>query len=105
VPSKGSGNNLQHYETWDNAPLEGLQYYYLIQYDYDNTSQSYGPVPIRFEPDGFDIITTSLKSTEQGLNILFHYDSEEPVSLSIIDMTGRPVVEKNKYPALPDTTL
>jgi len=99
VPSKGSGNNLQHYEAWDNAPLEGLQYYYLVQYDYDNTRETFGPVPVRFDSDAFEIITSILKPSQQGVTIIFHYNSNEPLNIRIIDMTGRLVYSKDKYAA------
>jgi hypothetical protein len=101
VPSKGSGSNLQYYEAWDHTPLEGLQYYYLVQYDYDNQSQSFGPVLMRFDLDGFDIVTTIQKPSERGVTIAFHYDSDEPVSFRIMDMTGRLVYAQDKYQAVP----
>lgn len=100
VPSKGSGNNLQNYFAWDNSPLEGLQYYYLIQYDYDNSSQSYGPVAVRFDQDEFNIITSIVKPAEEGLTIVFNYNAEEPISYRIIDMTGRLIIANTKFPAV-----
>ncbi len=100
VPSKGSGNNIQHYETWDLSPVEGIQYYYLTQYDQDNSSHVYGPVWVRFDHDGFDIISTILNPNSKGISLAFHYDSEEPVSIRIIDMTGRVVYTKNKFQAV-----
>lgn len=89
VESQGSGNNLQEYVTWDNSPKEGLQYYYLRQYDYNDHATSYGPVAVNFNSDLFEIITTVITPANNNLSVMFHYNSEEPFSYRVMDMTGR----------------
>jgi hypothetical protein len=100
VPSQGSGNNIRHYEAWDNEPLEGIQYYYLIQYDIDNNSNTYGPVSVRFDSNIFDIVTMITKPGEQGLSVAFNYNSDEPLSCRIYDITGRLIFDEEKYEAV-----
>ena len=100
VESRGPGNNIQEYYTYDNAPLEGIQYYYLTQFDYNGRSEKFGPVSALFGSDLFEIVTTTISQTDQGVSLLFNYNSEEPFSYRIIDMTGRLIVAKDKNPAV-----
>jgi hypothetical protein len=101
VESKGPSTNLLDYETWDKSPVEGIQYYYLRQYDYDGRMESYGPVSATFTRDAFDIVTAMVEPTERGLTVVFNYNTTEPYSYRIIDMTGRLIVSKDKNSATP----
>ncbi|MDQ3051684.1 MAG: GEVED domain-containing protein [Bacteroidota bacterium] len=89
VESSGQGNNVQHYEALDEAPVTGIQYYYLHQFDFDGTMQPYGPVAVNFSADLFEILTTISSPTEHELSVVFQYNSDEPYNYRIIDMTGR----------------
>jgi hypothetical protein len=100
VKSQGTSNNLQEYDLWDNYPLMGTQYYYLRQYDYDGKLTSYGPVSATFSKDQFDIITTTVSPSENGLSVVFNYNSKQPYSYRIMDMTGRIIIAKDKNPAV-----
>jgi hypothetical protein len=101
VESRGPSTNLLHYETWDNSPVEGTQYYYLRQHDYNGRMESYGPVSATFSRDVFDIVTAVVSSTDKGLTVAFSYNTTEPYSYRIIDMTGRQIVAKDKNVAVP----
>lgn len=100
VESAGNGNNIRHYEAWDNNPVPGLQYYHLRQYDLDGSMVSYGPVAINYDTDLFEIITTMLSPGNNGLSVMFSYNSDEPYSYRIMDMTGRLITAKDKNEAV-----
>ncbi len=89
VESRGPGTNLQQYEAWDEAPVQGTQYYYLRQYDYDGAMTPYGPVAVNFTGDLFEILTTISSPSDHELLVVFQYNSNEPYVFRIIDMTGR----------------
>jgi hypothetical protein len=101
VESRGPSSNLQDYETWDNEPLEGIQYYYLRQHDYNGRMESYGPVSAKFEHDVFDIVTAVVEQSDRGLTVVFNYNTNLPYSYKVIDMTGRVIVSKDKNTAVP----
>lgn len=99
VESRGPGSNIQEYSIWDNNPVQGIQYYYLRQYDFDGRTERFGPVSARFSKDVFDILTTTVSASDNGLNVVFNYNSTEPYSYRIMDMTGRIIVAKDRNAA------
>ncbi|MDQ3051685.1 MAG: T9SS type A sorting domain-containing protein [Bacteroidota bacterium] len=100
VESQGPGNNLREYHTYDMKPLNGVQYYYLRQVDYDGRTERFGPVSATFSSDIFDIVTTTISPTDRGLTVVFNYNSTEPYSYRIMDMTGRIIVAKDRNAAV-----
>jgi len=100
VNSQGSGNNTQHYETWDNYPVDGVQYYYLRQYDNNGTMVPYGPVAVNFQTDLFEIVQTIISPTDQHISVVFNYNSDEPCRYRIMDMTGRMIYSRDKNEAV-----
>jgi len=62
--------------------------------------ERFGPVSARFNTDLFDIVTTSISSTDKGLTVVFNYNSTEPYSYRILDMTGRIIVAKDRNTAV-----
>jgi hypothetical protein len=100
VKSKGASVNTQKYETFDMQPLQGLQYYWLRQYDYDGTLMSYGPVPVNFGKDRFEIVTALITSNQQGITVVFDYDTNEPYNYTIVDMLGQVVTAKGNNKAV-----
>lgn len=101
VQANGTTSAQSDYSLWDYKPVEGIQYYYLRQYDRDGHLTSYGPVSAKFTKEAFEIVTATISSSESGLQVVFNYDSEEPVNYRIIDMTGRVVASKDRNPATP----
>jgi hypothetical protein len=101
VESKGPSTNTLNYQTWDLNPVEGIQYYYLRQYDRDGRMETYGPVSAKFSNTFFDIVSASVTSNQDGLTVVFSYDSNLPYSYRIIDMAGRVIVAKDRNPAEP----
>ncbi len=100
VESQGPGNNLREYHTYDMNPLNGVQYYYLRQVDFDGRTERFGPVSATFSNDVFDIVTTTISPTDRGLTVVFNYNSTEPYSYRIMDMTGRIIVAKDRNAAV-----
>jgi hypothetical protein len=101
VAANGTTSSRTDYNTWDMNPVEGIQYYYLRQYDRDGKMETYGPVSAKFTSDVFDIVTATVSSSEMGLTVVFNYDNNEPVSYRVLDMTGRIVASKNRIAATP----
>ncbi len=100
VESQGPGNNTQEYVTWDYRPLEGLQYYYLRQVDFDGKVTSYGPVSANFSNAIFAIVSTTVSPGDKGVTVVFNYNSTEPYSYRILDMLGRVIVAKDRNAAV-----
>jgi hypothetical protein len=101
VESKGPSSGNLDYTAWDLNPVEGIQYYYLRQHDRDGQNESFGPVSAKFSKNLFEIVTATISSSENGLTVVFNYDTNEPFSYRIIDMTGRVVVAKDRNPGEP----
>lgn len=105
VESRGPSSSTLEYYTWDNSPLDGKQFYYLRQHDYDGKVRTYGPVAVEFSKDVFDILTATTTSSELGVTVVFNYNSNEPYKYSIVDMTGRTIVSKDNNPAEPGANV
>ncbi|MFM8950323.1 MAG: T9SS type A sorting domain-containing protein, partial [Bacteroidota bacterium] len=101
VSSRGPSSGNLDYRLWDNNPVEGKQFYYLRQYDIDGSLSTYGPVSATFTRDVFDIVNTTVSASEMGVNVVFSYNSDEPVNYRIMDMAGRVVVSQNRVAATP----
>jgi len=95
VASYGEGNSttLQNYSTWDFEPVNGaINYYRLRQTDKDGTTtiaSEYVPVRVGLN-SVFDIKYVSV-SSENSIDVIFDYDSNQPVNYVLYDLTGRMV--------------
>jgi len=101
VESQGSSSSIAKYSIWDEQPLQGIQYYYLRQYDIDGTMKSFGPVSATFSRDLFDIVTATAVNAELGLIVEFDYNSEETYKYSVVDMLGKVLATQDKNVAQP----
>ncbi len=101
VDSRGPSTSNLEYRLWDNSPVEGKQFYYLRQYDLDGSLATYGPVSATFTSDVFDIVNATVSAAEMGVNVVFNYNSDEPVNYRIMDMSGRIIVGKDRVAASP----
>ncbi len=91
------------YETWDEYPLQGLQYYRLKQTDMDGefTYSDLRPVFVGAVKT-FEITNVYGNSLNNGqFQIEFVYDSELPLSAIITDATGRVIYNQGGIPAVP----
>ncbi|MBK9639332.1 MAG: T9SS type A sorting domain-containing protein [Bacteroidetes bacterium] len=94
---------MLNYETWDESPLQGLQYYRLKQTDMDGefTYSDLKPVYVG-SVKSFEITNVYGNSLNNGqFQIEFVYDSELPLSAIITDATGRVIYNQGGIPAVP----
>jgi hypothetical protein len=105
VNSKGPATETQEYLTWDLDPVEGTQYYFLRQHDIDGKISTFGPVSATYSRDLFDIISTTVSSSDLGVTVIFNYNSEEPYSYKVMDVMGQVVVAKANNPGQPGANV
>jgi hypothetical protein len=94
---------MLNYETWDENPMQGLQYYRLKQTDMDGefTYSDLRPVYVG-SVKSFEITNVYGNSLNNGqFQIEFVYDSELPLSAIITDATGRVIYNQGGIPAVP----
>ena len=94
-PGKGNSIQLQTYEDWDEAPFNGVQYYKLLQHDHSGRVQEYGPVAVDMSKRSFGILSATSSESHQVMTVVFNYDSSEPFTIQVVDMTGRVIVSKS----------
>jgi hypothetical protein len=100
VESKGPSTLRLDYEAWDMDPVEGMQYYFLRQFDYNGEMTSYGPVGVNMRgASTFDIVTASVQPSTQGITVYFNYDTQLPYSYLLIDLQGRIVAREDNLRA------
>lgn len=100
----GTSTQTLKYETYDYAPLKGLQYYKLSQTDLNGERTEYKTIPVYFgEKLPFNITSVITEGMADGIKIEFEYDSELPVTYTITDMTGKLITHKADVPAVPGT--
>jgi hypothetical protein len=98
-----------YYESWDQRPLEGLQYYRLKQVDLDGKYTYSDVVAVTFDPKAiapmpFVLINTYADQLAPGnINIEFSYNSEMPLDYIITDATGRTIATGSGIAAVPGT--
>ncbi|MBK7965434.1 MAG: T9SS type A sorting domain-containing protein [Bacteroidetes bacterium] len=97
VEAAGYSNQLLNYDTWDHTPKDGINYYRLSQVDFDgavNVISEY--IPVRFGKDlKFEIM---YMLNEPSSSLVFDYNSNESLQLSIFDISGRLVYQKLSTP-------
>lgn len=96
VDSRGPSSNILEYYTYDYRPLNGLQYYRLMQTDFDGTSTYSKLVPVTFGKENFEIVTVSSQNDESR-NVLFNYDADGEVTIRVVDIMGKTVFEKLNF--------
>ena len=94
---------LLNYETWDDQPIAGLQYYRLKQTDLDG-QETYSELrPVHFgNKKSFEITNVFGNTTSSGLFMVdFIYNSELPLSAIITDASGRVLYKQDGVNATP----
>jgi len=92
-----------NYESWDNNPLQGMQYYRLKQTDF-NGEYSYSDIEPIFVGQVKTFEITNVYGNTQFDNqfqVEFLYDSELPLTAIITDATGRVIYNQSNIAALP----
>ncbi|MFN8154539.1 MAG: GEVED domain-containing protein [Bacteroidia bacterium] len=92
----GAGNStiVHQYQTWDEQPVTGVNYYRLLQQDFDGTiNEAASYIPVRFEKDTrFEILYLTQENSHA---LVYDYDTNEPVGVQLFDMEGRLVYAKD----------
>lgn len=92
-----------NYESWDNNPVQGLQYYRLKQTDFDG-QYSYSDLrPVYFGKSSLFDITNVYAAMENAgeFKIEFIYNTEAPLDVTITDVEGRVVYSQSNVAATP----
>jgi parallel beta-helix repeat protein len=94
---KGAGNSniILYYETYDNKPYIGTNYYRLKQTDYDG-NYKYSDIRMVYIPLTNDKISIYPNPIKDNINIQINADEKTNVSIEIIDINGRIVYNRNK---------
>ena len=94
---------MLNYETWDEHPMKGMQYYRLKQTDFDG-AHSYSDIkPVYIGTvKAFEITNVYGHTQSDGqFQVEFIYDSELPLTAHITDATGRLVYSESNIAAAP----
>ena len=89
LPGAGNTTTLQYYETYDDQPDNGINYYRLTQTDYDGRSDVFGPITVRFSKDGNLMLTTYPNPATDYLNVTWSGKSSGDYFLTITDCNGK----------------
>jgi len=94
VDGAGNSNTVLSYKAFDNKPVNGMNYYRLKQTDYDGQYSYSQTVPLDFSSNGF-----SANIYPNPFNDFLYVDIQgnlnDDTILSIYDMTGKLISEKN----------
>lgn len=103
VEGNGISNILLTYNFVDPNPQEGVNYYKLIQEDFDGQQTAFGPISINFSGEGNEIIK-NVTVTENGIKCWFD-GNNEVMQLSVYDITGKLVKQVEIQPNESDIEL
>ena len=105
IPTQnGNSNQIQYYETYDQHPIKGINYYRLLQTDMGGVAEPASDyVAVRFGVKStFDILFIS---TENQVEVNFEYDSELPLNYTVSDMLGKTIASGANNAASPGVNL
>jgi len=94
VPGVGNSTTLNEYRLVDPKPLEGINYYHLIQVDYDGTTHDYAPIAVNYLRNNRAMIVPNPVNNSATLD--YFSDAEKTITVSIIDQIGRLVFSKQQ---------
>ena len=87
---QGAGNTttMMYYETYDENPEAGNNYYRLTQTDYDGQSEVFTPIEVNYSESEKRILTAYPNPATDNLNVSWSSSSDDNI-LMIIDYTGK----------------
>ena len=94
VNAKGNSNLTNHYNYVDEKPLEGLNYYRLVQIDADNNKHYFETRKIMNAPNDKAAVLVLPNPVSEDVTTFININRAQRVSISITDMNGK--VLKNK---------
>ncbi len=94
---KGAGNSLEtlHYSYWDEAPLTGINYYRLQQFDLDGQFEYHKVVTARIEGKVSErelVVYPTVSKTQVNIALGEQIAADE--ELYVVDLTGRVVLRR-----------
>jgi hypothetical protein len=105
VKAAGNSTSVQNYHTFDYSPAYGkINYYRLKQTDINGTSTfSDQWIPVRIGmSEVFNI--NYIKQTDK-LEVMFEYDAEGTVDLTVTDVSGRVMYQQTGFGATPGLNI
>lgn len=96
VQGAGTTNSISNYSFTDYQPLQGLNYYKLLQTDFDGTTTDEGTIAVRFDNLKTDAIIIP-DGPGQQINIQFTEVTDENLKVDLIDVTGKLILEKDLH--------
>nr|WP_294899921.1 polysaccharide lyase family protein [uncultured Pedobacter sp.] len=93
---KGSGNSskINSYSFKDIAPLNGINYYKLIQYDFDGVAHEIGIKALNFSFDHVEAFTIYPNPAKDYVDINCKDAAISGLQISLYDLTGKTLLKK-----------
>ncbi|MCO6500760.1 MAG: T9SS type A sorting domain-containing protein [Vicingus serpentipes] len=90
IPGAGNSNTLINYHDVDKNPLVGTSYYRLKQTDFDGQYAYSKIVAVQPAPDSpLKLNYIYVNPTNNNLQYQFSYDQNKPLSVDLLDITGK----------------
>lgn len=96
IPGAGNSTTINYYEASDDAPLNGLSYYRLMQTDFDGTNSTGKLVPIKINENDFGIAYLYPDNNLNEINIQLENITGK-INAEVIDVLGRTVISQEFY--------
>jgi hypothetical protein len=89
VKSQSGSAIVKRYQTFDNSPLNGINFYRLVQFDINGRSTTYGIKRINFKLDPKAVVTAYPNPSVAGIGLLLSNYSGKTVAVMVTDVAGR----------------
>jgi|GEM_PF-5167604 len=96
VAATGNSTVNQEYQLIDNAPVNGINYYRLVQVAQDGTSEVIGLIDVAVNCSVIEITNLYPNPAINDVNIVITSGEEGPVTIEMIDMLGRTLYSNNE---------
>lgn len=98
IKGVGTSTKVNSYEYLDRNPLNGYNYYRLVQYDFDGSHSKSGVITVDMTGDAPVPIVLAPNPVRNGLNVTFNTVYKGEVSLEIFDAIGQKMMETHNMP-------
>jgi hypothetical protein len=89
LPGSGNTTSMMYYETYDDDPINGDNYYRLTQTDYDGHSETFTPIIVNYKKSAKNILTTYPNPATDFLNVSWKEISDGRNAITITDCNGK----------------
>lgn len=98
LEGKGNSHHLQRYEYLDDAPLAGIRYYQLRQFDFDGTSEDFPIISVAGYNQIHPQVNVYPNPTKELVQVEVGYSKPTDLQLQVIALNGQ-VVAQQSYKA------